>query len=267
MLIGLPPVGIFLIWKYKKFNKITRIILTIVFSLVTLFNIWVFSSTSDSADIVEPSTAISQKEEQTSSNNSNEKLTEIIKQAETDAQNSTDADDEKAVKYLSDNINNCFESNETMERYIYYGAFLDSKYNDNELSKIGFQAVKTTKYVYRNIETATDSVTVNNVKKLREMLDEYNNPTTSPITTENTVTKTTVTTEATIDETTTITTTELETTEEYKTTYILNTNTHKFHHSGCSQINKMNEENKDTYEGTRDEVINMGYSPCGKCNP
>jgi len=29
----------------------------------------------------------------------------------------------------------------------------------------------------------------------------------------------------------------------------------------------MKEKNKKEYSGNRDEIISMGYSPCGKCNP
>ena len=49
--------------------------------------------------------------------------------------------------------------------------------------------------------------------------------------------------------------------------YVLNTNTHKFHYPSCSSVKKMSEKNKSLYSGTRDEVISMGYSPCGNCHP
>ena len=52
-----------------------------------------------------------------------------------------------------------------------------------------------------------------------------------------------------------------------KQTYVLNTNTHKFHRQGCSSIKQMKAKNKKVYTGTRQEIINMGYSPCKKCNP
>lgn len=51
------------------------------------------------------------------------------------------------------------------------------------------------------------------------------------------------------------------------TTYILNTNTHKFHYPSCSSVGQMNESNKKEYTGSRDEVIAMGYDPCGRCKP
>lgn len=49
--------------------------------------------------------------------------------------------------------------------------------------------------------------------------------------------------------------------------YILNTNTHKFHLPGCKSVKQMKEKNKKTYNGTREEIINMGYAPCKNCNP
>lgn len=58
-----------------------------------------------------------------------------------------------------------------------------------------------------------------------------------------------------------------DTTARQSTTYILNTNTKKFHRTGCSAVKQMKESNKQTFTGSREEVINKGYSPCKKCNP
>lgn len=55
--------------------------------------------------------------------------------------------------------------------------------------------------------------------------------------------------------------------ENSKVTYILNTNSYKFHISSCSSINQMSESNKQEFTGSRDEVVAMGYDPCGRCNP
>ena len=55
--------------------------------------------------------------------------------------------------------------------------------------------------------------------------------------------------------------------EEPNTTYVLNTNTKKFHYPDCDSVNEMKEKNKQVFNGTREEVIEMGYSPCGKCKP
>ena len=50
-------------------------------------------------------------------------------------------------------------------------------------------------------------------------------------------------------------------------TYILNTNTKKFHYPSCSSVDAMKESNKQSYTGSRDDLISQGYSPCKRCNP
>lgn len=52
-----------------------------------------------------------------------------------------------------------------------------------------------------------------------------------------------------------------------ETEYILNTGTKKFHLPGCSGAAKMKEENRQTFTGSREDVIAQGYEPCGICNP
>lgn len=49
--------------------------------------------------------------------------------------------------------------------------------------------------------------------------------------------------------------------------YILNTNTKKFHYPSCGSVKQMKESNKQSYTGSRDDVIARGYVPCKKCNP
>ena len=55
--------------------------------------------------------------------------------------------------------------------------------------------------------------------------------------------------------------------ETQGTTYVLNTNTKKFHYPTCSSVDDMKEKNKQIYTGNREDVINMGYVPCKRCNP
>ena len=55
--------------------------------------------------------------------------------------------------------------------------------------------------------------------------------------------------------------------ESQETTYVLNTNTMKFHYPSCSSVDQMKEKNKEIYTGNREDVINMGYVPCKRCNP
>ena len=56
-------------------------------------------------------------------------------------------------------------------------------------------------------------------------------------------------------------------TQDSKVTYILNTHTKKFHYPDCSSVNEMKEKNKEAFTGSREELIEMGYLPCGICNP
>lgn len=50
-------------------------------------------------------------------------------------------------------------------------------------------------------------------------------------------------------------------------TYVLNTNTKKFHFSSCSSVRDMKDKNKKEVSCSRDEVIDMGYVPCKRCEP
>lgn len=50
-------------------------------------------------------------------------------------------------------------------------------------------------------------------------------------------------------------------------TYILNTNTMKFHYESCTSVQSIKEYNKTTYTGQREDLIEQGYLPCGKCKP
>lgn len=52
-----------------------------------------------------------------------------------------------------------------------------------------------------------------------------------------------------------------------ESTYILNTNTKKFHYPTCPGVEKMKDANKQEYTGSREDIVNQGYDPCGNCNP
>ena len=50
-------------------------------------------------------------------------------------------------------------------------------------------------------------------------------------------------------------------------TYILNIRSMKFHAPDCSGAADIKETNRQTFSGTREEVIAQGYAPCGQCKP
>ena len=50
-------------------------------------------------------------------------------------------------------------------------------------------------------------------------------------------------------------------------TYILNPSSHKFHYPDCAGVANMSDANKETYTGSREDLIAQGYEPCGQCKP
>lgn len=50
-------------------------------------------------------------------------------------------------------------------------------------------------------------------------------------------------------------------------TYVLNTNTKKFHYPNCHDVSKIKDSNKRYMDGSRDQIMSMGYKPCKHCNP
>lgn len=49
--------------------------------------------------------------------------------------------------------------------------------------------------------------------------------------------------------------------------YVLNVNSKKFHLPSSSCVDRIKEENRDYYIGTKEELIADKYSPCGICKP
>ncbi len=49
--------------------------------------------------------------------------------------------------------------------------------------------------------------------------------------------------------------------------YVLNTRTKKFHDPACDAVQKMKDQNKESFAGSREELLQGGYAPCGTCKP
>ena len=49
--------------------------------------------------------------------------------------------------------------------------------------------------------------------------------------------------------------------------YVLNTNTLKFHYPSCASVKRIKSTNRENFTGTRDQVIQRGYTPCKNCYP
>ena len=93
--------------------------------------------------------------------------------AKDDAETASNEQLQEAVDWLKNNTAAYFSTEENMEKTMYYGQLLEYKYKgtENEYEKIGWQAFKTVKYVYRGAESVSDDVTQNNLLELQEMAE------------------------------------------------------------------------------------------------
>lgn len=52
-----------------------------------------------------------------------------------------------------------------------------------------------------------------------------------------------------------------------KADYVLNTGTKKFHKPDCPSVSDMQQGNRENFSGSREELLEQGYAPCGRCKP
>lgn len=50
-------------------------------------------------------------------------------------------------------------------------------------------------------------------------------------------------------------------------TYVINTGSGIFHYPSCSSAKRISDANRSEYNGTREDLIAQGYTPCERCNP
>ena len=55
--------------------------------------------------------------------------------------------------------------------------------------------------------------------------------------------------------------------DEPVVTYVLNTSRKRFHRPDCQSVLDIKPENRQDFYGTREELIDQGYQPCGNCHP
>ena len=91
--------------------------------------------------------------------------------------------------------------------------------------------------------------------------DNFDETPTGALSDDSTVVSTDDSTVASADDSTVAST---ENSVEQERLYILNNSSKKFHLESCSGLP---DENRKDFVGTRSEVIDMGYSPCGRCHP
>ena len=50
-------------------------------------------------------------------------------------------------------------------------------------------------------------------------------------------------------------------------TYVLNKNTCRFHDPDCASVDDIKEKNRGEFTGDRQQLLDEGYEPCGRCRP
>lgn len=100
----------------------------------------------------------------------------IVNKAKSDADGQLDLDTcKEALSYLKDNYPNYFTDNETMEKVMYYGAFLEYSFEGKGINDVcatlGQDALQTVKYVYRGADAIEDESTQSNLRQVKESLD------------------------------------------------------------------------------------------------
>lgn len=208
MLFLIFPLGLILMWVNKKFKPVIRVVLTVLFAFVWLLIL--ASCTSDSqtsqtatatteqttvisneqteattttieqttvvttATTEQTTATVEQTETTTSKPNTSARVDEISRQAKNDAKNIDDGKTIEAINFIKENYPNYFESNEVMEKTMYYGYLLEYGYKDknNDFADLGMDAYQVVKYVYRGAEKVEDISTQENLKQIAKDLDK-----------------------------------------------------------------------------------------------
>lgn len=101
----------------------------------------------------------------------------LFYKAKSDAETVSDEELQAALDWLRNNVDNIFDNQKNMELAMYNGELLERKYKDsgNSFEMIGWQAYKTVKYVYREVESVDDQSTIDNYAELKVLLSSDEN--------------------------------------------------------------------------------------------
>lgn len=88
----------------------------------------------------------------------------------------TDEKRDTAVDFIVNTYPDFFVDNETMEKTMYYGFYLDYAYEsagvNNVYANLGIDTYQVVKYVYRGVETISDSATQSNLYQIQKSLTQ-----------------------------------------------------------------------------------------------
>lgn len=109
--------------------------------------------------------------------NTNEMVAQIASEAKKSANESASEEKrDEAINFIYENYPDYFTDNDTMEKTMYYGYYLESAYakngSDNIYANLGMDTYQAVKYVYRNVETTDDDHVISNLKQIADALAE-----------------------------------------------------------------------------------------------
>ena len=91
-------------------------------------------------------------------------------------QSATEEKKNEAIEFIYSNYPNYYIDNETMEKVLYYGYYLEYAYSkngsNNLYANLGIDAYQAVKYVYRGTENVEDESTQENLRQIDEALKE-----------------------------------------------------------------------------------------------
>lgn len=180
-----------------------------------------------------------------------DRMTQIINKAETDSGSAENKDYSTAASYINKHINDFQKNDKTMEYMVYYGMLLYYGYGSgSKTSDMGYNAAEAARLVYAQKYDYSSDKVQSCINKVKADLNDMYNPTT---------------------EAATETTSQEFPTEHYDvetnpdTTFIINTNSMKFHLINGPDTDSITPEHRQETTLSREELINQGYEPCGRC--
>ena len=109
--------------------------------------------------------------------NTSDMVDAIEKLGKEHAEIASDAYLQTAFDFIKDNYPDYYADDDMMEKAIYYGRLLECAYKDKDenLSNLGWKTIRSTKYVYRNVDTIDADATQINLESIGELLDTLDN--------------------------------------------------------------------------------------------
>ncbi len=109
--------------------------------------------------------------------NTSDMVDYIAKEAKASANvGSTEEKREEAISFIQDNYPNYFIDNETMEKTMYYGYYLEYAYSkngpENIYANLGIDTYQAVKGVYRNVDKVEDDIVQENLRQIEEWLSK-----------------------------------------------------------------------------------------------